>query len=54
VTGEAFTHAMGYGLLVGAASAAVAAVLVLRFLPAHEAHQAVPEVLDPIVQYQAA
>jgi EmrB/QacA subfamily drug resistance transporter len=35
-TGEAFTQAMGIGLLVAAALAAVMAVLVARFLPAHE------------------
>ena len=35
-TGEAFTQAMGIGLLVAAALAAVTAVIVLRFLPAHE------------------
>jgi EmrB/QacA subfamily drug resistance transporter len=35
-TGEAFTQAMGFGLLVGAALAAVTAVVVLRFLPARE------------------
>ncbi len=35
-TGDAFTDAMGIGLVVGAALAAVAAVLVLRFLPARE------------------
>lgn len=36
-TGEAFTDAMGTGLLVAAAIAAVAAVLVARYLPAREA-----------------
>jgi hypothetical protein len=35
-TGEAFTQAMGIGLLVAAALAAVTAVIVLRFLPARE------------------
>ena len=35
-TGDAFTQAMGTGLLVAAALAAVAAVLVARFLPARE------------------
>jgi EmrB/QacA subfamily drug resistance transporter len=35
-TGRAFTHAMGIGLLVAAALAAVTAVLVARFLPARE------------------
>jgi EmrB/QacA subfamily drug resistance transporter len=36
-TGDAFTDAMGIGLVVGAALAAIAAVVVLRFLPAREA-----------------
>jgi EmrB/QacA subfamily drug resistance transporter len=54
VTGDAFTQAMAYGLLVGAGGAAVAAVLVLRFLPARETHEAEPELLEPIVQDQAA
>jgi hypothetical protein len=35
-TGDAFTQAMGLGLLVAAAFAATAAVIVLRFLPAKE------------------
>jgi predicted MFS family arabinose efflux permease len=35
-TGEAFTHAMGIGLLVAAALAAAAAVAVIRLLPARE------------------
>ena len=35
-TGDAFTQAMGTGLLVAAALAAAAAVVVLRFLPAQE------------------
>ena len=35
-TGEAFTQAMGAGLLVGAVLAALAAVVVVRFLPARE------------------
>jgi hypothetical protein len=35
-TGEAFTQAMGIGLLVAATLAAVTAVIVLRFLPARE------------------
>jgi EmrB/QacA subfamily drug resistance transporter len=54
VSGEAFTHAMGYGLLVAAGCAAAAAFLVLRYLPAHEAQAAKPEVIEPIVQDQAA
>jgi EmrB/QacA subfamily drug resistance transporter len=36
VTGEAFTNAMGIGLLVAASLAAAMAVVVLRFLPARE------------------
>jgi hypothetical protein len=36
-TGDAFTHAMGTGLLIAAALAAGMAVLVARFLPAREA-----------------
>ena len=54
VTGEAFTQAMGYGLLVGSGCAAAAALLVLRFLPAREADETKPEVLEPILQDQAA
>ncbi len=57
VSGEAFTQAMGYGLLVGAGGAAVAAVLVLRFLPAREARKAEPEVVgvvEPVAQEKAA
>ncbi len=54
VSGEAFTQAMSYGLLVGAGCAAAAALLVLRFLPAGEAHEAEPEVIEPIAQEQAA
>ena len=40
-TGDAFTQAMGIGLVVAAALAAATAVVVLRFLPAHE-HAAEP------------
>jgi hypothetical protein len=52
-TGDAFTQAMGTGLLVAAALAAVTAVLVARFLPAREpvageAGAAEPE-LRPVV-----
>jgi hypothetical protein len=39
-TGEAFTQAMGSGLLAAAALAAVTAVIVLRFLPARESVKA--------------
>jgi hypothetical protein len=35
-TGDAFTQAMGTGLVVAAALAAAAAVVVLRYLPARE------------------
>jgi hypothetical protein len=48
-TGDAFTDAMGYGLLIGAGLAAAAAVLVLRFLPAREAPAAEAEETEPIV-----
>ncbi|HXZ56190.1 MAG TPA: MFS transporter, partial [Gaiellaceae bacterium] len=54
VSGDAFTQAMGYGLLVGAGCAAVAALLVLRFLPAHVAHESESEVIEAIPQEQAA
>jgi Na+/melibiose symporter-like transporter len=46
ITGEAFTQAMGIGLLAAAALAAVTAVVVARFLPAREpdaAEAAMPE-----------
>jgi hypothetical protein len=36
ITGEAFTSAMGVGLLLAAVLAAAAAVVVLRFLPSRE------------------
>jgi EmrB/QacA subfamily drug resistance transporter len=48
-TGEAFTNAMGYGLLVSAGCAAVAALLVLRFLPAEEARPAKQAEAEPAV-----
>ncbi len=35
-TGDAFTHAMGIGLLIAAALAAATAIMVLRFLPARD------------------
>jgi EmrB/QacA subfamily drug resistance transporter len=49
-TGEAFTRAMGLGLLVAAALAAAAAVVVLGFLPAREPseEEAVDANLQPI------
>ncbi len=48
-TGDAFTQAMGYGLLVGAGLAAAAAVLVLRFLPAGEPRAAEADEAEPVV-----
>lgn len=54
VTGDAFTHAMAYGLLVGAGCAAFAVLLVLRFLPAHEIDEAEPVLLEPVIQEKAA
>jgi EmrB/QacA subfamily drug resistance transporter len=44
--GDAFTQAMGIGLLVAAALAAATAVVVLRFLPGREFAAAEPESLD--------
>ncbi|HEX9415355.1 MAG TPA: MFS transporter [Gaiellaceae bacterium] len=46
-TGDAFTDAMGIGLLVGAALAALTAVVVLRFLPAREAVEPETEGAEP-------
>jgi hypothetical protein len=46
-TGDAFTQAMGTGLLVAAALAAVTAVLVARFLPAREPVAAEAEAAEP-------
>jgi EmrB/QacA subfamily drug resistance transporter len=46
-TGDAFTDAMGFGLLVAAALAATMAVLVLRFLPAREPGAAEAAVAEP-------
>jgi EmrB/QacA subfamily drug resistance transporter len=46
-TGEAFTHAMGLGLLVAATLAAVTAVLVARFLPAREPVAVEAEAAEP-------
>ena len=48
-TGDAFTQAMGLGLLVAAAFAATAAVIVLRFLPARERVAAEAEPAKPTV-----
>jgi len=45
--GDAFTQAMGTGLLVAAALAAATAVVVLRFLPAREPVAADAEGLEP-------
>ncbi|HEY7732748.1 MAG TPA: MFS transporter [Gaiellaceae bacterium] len=51
-TGDAFTEAMGAGLLVAAGLAAVAAVLVVRFLPAREPvdTEAVEPELSPLAE----
>jgi hypothetical protein len=46
--GDAFTQAMGLGLVVAAVLAAATAVAVLRFLPARESHSpATPRALEP-------
>ena len=49
-TGDAFTQAMGTGLLVAGALAAVTAVVVARFLPGREPAAANVEVTRPNVQ----
>jgi EmrB/QacA subfamily drug resistance transporter len=49
-TGDAFTQAMGFGLLVAAAFAAVTAVIVVRFLPAREPAAAEVEAAEPILR----
>src|SRR6266545_7088501 len=48
-TGDAFTQAMGIGLVAAAALAAATAVVVLRFLPARESRSpaAAPPALEP-------
>ena len=46
-TGEAFTNAMGIGLLVAAALAAATAVLVARFLPAERVSDETQEPVRP-------
>jgi DHA2 family multidrug resistance protein-like MFS transporter len=48
-TGDAFTQAMGLGLLVAAAFADAAAVIVVRFLPAREAVAPEAEAAKPAV-----
>jgi hypothetical protein len=48
-TGDAFTQAMGFGLLVAAAFAVVTAVIVVRFLPAREPVAADVEAARPTV-----
>jgi EmrB/QacA subfamily drug resistance transporter len=53
-TGEAFSNAMGTGLLVAAALAAAAAVVVARFLPAREAPVAQAKEGEPTVGPLAA
>jgi hypothetical protein len=52
-TGDAFTQAMGFGLLVAAAFAATTAVIVLRFLPAGERRAAEAEAAKPTVRQLA-
>jgi hypothetical protein len=48
--GDAFTQAMGIGLVVAAVLAAAAAVIVIRFLPARESRVlATPPALEPTV-----
>ena len=49
-TGEAFTRAMGLGLLVAAVLAAATAVVVVRFLPAREQAAAEEEAREPALQ----
>ena len=49
-TGEAFTQAMGIGLLVAAALAAATAVVVVRFLPARELDAPEAEEAEPNVR----
>jgi EmrB/QacA subfamily drug resistance transporter len=49
-TGDAFTQAMGTGLLAAAALAAATAVIVIRFLPAHEPVAAEAEATKPTVR----
>ena len=46
-TGEAFTHAMGIGLLLAAALAAIAAVLVARLMPARQPVAPETEAAEP-------
>ena len=49
-TGDAFTQAMGIGLLVAAALAAATAVVVIRFLPARELDAPEAEEAEPSVR----
>jgi EmrB/QacA subfamily drug resistance transporter len=53
-TGDAFSQAMGVGLLVAAALAAATAVVVARFLPAREPLAVETEVAETVVLDQAA
>ena len=53
-TGEAFSQAMGAGLLVPAALAAVMAVVVARFLPGREPAGAATRLAEPVVVDRAA
>lgn len=46
-TGDAFTQAMGIGLLVAAALAAATAVVVVRFLPSRELGTSEAEAAEP-------
>jgi EmrB/QacA subfamily drug resistance transporter len=53
-SGEAFSQAMGVGLLVAAVLAGVAAVVVARFLPSREPLAVETEVAEPVVLDRAA
>jgi EmrB/QacA subfamily drug resistance transporter len=53
-TGEAFSQAMGVGLLVAAVLSGVAAVVVARFLPSREPLAVETEVAEPVVLDRAA
>jgi hypothetical protein len=53
-TGEAFSQAMGVGLLIAAVLAGFAAVVVARFLPAAESIAVETEVAESVVLDRAA
>ena len=53
-TGDAFSQAMGVGLLIAAVLAGLAAVVVARFLPARESIAVEPEVAESVVLDRAA